>query len=80
MYDDNNDSEKRGFDTDRNAAWRKKPISERQFQLLHDLFCALIGTADRGQASDMIQTFLKRKNPFSPIAHKFDDDTLERHK
>jgi len=78
MFDDNDpNNSNRNYNGSGNQPWRKKPISQKQFQLLHDLFCDLITTANSGQASDMIKMFMKHQNPFSPASHQYDDGTLE---
>jgi|TARA_B100001540_G_C15460095_1_gene485211 hypothetical protein len=63
-----------------NGQWKKKPITQKQGELLHDLVCEWFSKLNRGQASQLIEMFLsKDENPFTG-GRDYDDETLERHK
>ena len=63
-----------------NAEWKKKPMTEKQGQLLHDLVCEWMLELNRGQASKLIEIFTSRdENPFTTTGN-FDDETQERNR
>ena len=43
-----------------NGQWKRKPITERQVELLHDLVGEWVGKLNRGQASPLIEMFLSK--------------------
>ena len=70
-----------GPDSKPKSNYRKEPISQRQGELLHDLFCNFISELTGRQANALIKIFMqKNKNPLMLTSCKFDDDTLEENK
>ena len=63
-----------------NVEWKKKPMTEKQGQLLHDLVCEWMSELNRGQASKLIEIFTSSdENPFTTTGN-FDDETQERNR
>tara|TARA_Y100000748_G_scaffold66716_1_gene54140 strand:- start:102 stop:347 length:246 start_codon:yes stop_codon:yes gene_type:complete len=63
-----------------NEAWRKRPITEKQAMLLHDLSCEMFASLKRGEASDLIHQMLSNSDPQFNKRDSFDEDTLEENK
>jgi len=63
-----------------NETWRKRPITEKQAMLLHDLACEMFASLKRGEASDLIHQMISNSDPKFNKRGSFDEDTLEENK